>query len=204
MPLHPALLKTLNLFTFIGAVSTIVYNREFITEELSQRPNYLSNSPVGYTIPAINWFLLGGFTLVQWLDFAHDVVVEAIDWNLSVSNLIITAWILSWKYDWLVVGQILLVINAVLIWRLYVKMRVFTATNLLDYAFVHVSFSLYTGLVWLDVFQNFFAAFTNKDGGPDSWAALGAAFAIFILLAIGNYHAEFSKDPDSWSGAAIA
>jgi hypothetical protein len=104
----------------------------------------------------------------------------------------------------LVVGQILLVINAVLIWRLYVKMRVFTATNLLDYAFVHVSFSLYTGLVWLDVFQNFFAAFTNKDGGPDSWAAIGAAFAIFILLAIGNYHAEFSKDPDSWSGAAIA
>ncbi|KAG0302323.1 hypothetical protein BGZ97_002400, partial [Linnemannia gamsii] len=172
MPLHPALLKTLNLLTYIGAVSTIVYNRKFITEELAQRPNYLSNSPVGYIIPAINWFLLGGFTLVQWLDFAHDVVVEAMDWNLFVSNILIASWVLSWVHDWLVVGQILLVINAVLIWRLYVKMRVFTATNLLDYAFVHVSFSLYTGLVWLDVFQNFFAAFTNKDGGPDSWAAI--------------------------------
>ncbi|KAG0288615.1 hypothetical protein BGZ96_007598 [Linnemannia gamsii] len=204
MPLHPALLKTLNLLTYIGAVSTIVYNRKFITEELGQRPNYLSNSPVGFTIPAINWFLLGGFTLIQWLDFAHDVVVEAVDWNLFASNILIASWVLTWIYDWLVVGQILLVINAVLIWRLYVKMRVFTATNLLDYAFVHVSFSLYTGLVWLDVFQNFFAAFTDKDGGPNSWAAIGAAFAIFILLAIGNYHAEFSKDPDSWSGAAIA
>jgi hypothetical protein len=96
MPLHPALLKTLNLLTYIGAVSTIVYNRKFITEELAQRPNYLSNSPVGYIIPAINWFLLGGFTLVQWLDFAHDVVVEAMDWNLFVSNILIASWVLSW------------------------------------------------------------------------------------------------------------
>ncbi|KAG0030841.1 hypothetical protein BGZ81_002125 [Podila clonocystis] len=204
MTLHPALLKTLNFFTYVGVITTIFLNREFIGNEVAKRPNYLSNSTVGFIIPAINWFLLGGFTLTQWLDFAHDVVVEAIGWNLFVSNLAITAWVLSWRYDYLVVGQLLLVLNAILIWRLYIKMRVFTATNLIDYAFVHVSFSLYTGLVWLDVFQNFFAAFTDVSGGPNSWAAYGAAFSIFILLAIGNYHVEYSRDPDSWSGAAIA
>ncbi|KAF9397563.1 hypothetical protein BGZ94_006259, partial [Podila epigama] len=107
-------------------------------------------------------------------------------------------------YDWLIVGQILLILNALLIWRLYVKMRIFTATNLVEYLFVHVAFSLYTGLVWLDVFQNFFAAFTDRADGPSSWTAWGAALSIFILLTIGEYHAFYSRDPDSWSAAAIA
>ncbi|KAI1321169.1 hypothetical protein EDD11_007735 [Mortierella claussenii] len=204
MPLHPVLLKTLNLVTYAGAIASMVVFRDFITNALTGHPNFLSNSQVGFIIPAINWFLLGGFTLVQWLDFAHDAVVEAIDWHLFVSHAVITAWVFTWRYNWLIVGQILLVANALLIWRLYHKLRVFTATNLLDYAFIHVSFSLYTGLIWLDAFQNLFAAFTTKDGGPDSWAAYAAAFSIFILAAVGNYHAEFSKDPDSWSGAAIA
>ncbi|KAF9943130.1 hypothetical protein BGZ67_006498 [Mortierella alpina] len=204
MPLHPALLKTLNLVTYIVTVSTIAFYRDFITEALEGHPNFLTNSSIGFVIPALNWFLLAGFTLTQWQDSAHDVVVEAINWRLFVSNLVVAAWVVTWRYNWLIVGQILLIINAFLIWRLYVKMRVFTATNLLDYVFVHISFSLYTGLVWLDVFQNFFAAFTDKEGGPQSWAAMGAAAALFTLLAIGNYHAEFSRDPDSWSGAAIA
>ncbi|KAG0352572.1 hypothetical protein BGZ54_002687, partial [Gamsiella multidivaricata] len=204
MALHPILLKTLNMVTYITAISTIVFFRDFITDALAGHPNYLTNSTVGFIIPALNWFLLGGFIFFQWLDFAHDVVVEAVDWHLFVSNLIIAAWVLTWRFHWLIIGQILLVINAILIWRLYIKVRVFTATNLIDYAFIHISFSLYTGLVWLDVFQNFFAAFTTKDGGPTSWAAIGAAGAIFLLLAIGEYHAEFSRDPDSWSAIAIA
>ncbi|KAF8909127.1 hypothetical protein BGZ58_006034, partial [Dissophora ornata] len=199
-----AVLKSLNFVTYIVAVSTIAFFNEFIQKALADHPNYFTNSPVGFIIPAVNWFLLGGFTLVQWCDFAHEVVVEAISWRLFVSNLVIAAWVITWRLNWLVVGEILLIINAILVWQLYMKMRNFTATNLVDFAFVHVSFSLYTGLVWLDVFQNFFAAFTSKDGGPMSWAAFGAAFAIFLLLAIGNYHAEFSKDPDSWAGAAIA
>ncbi|KAF9583483.1 hypothetical protein BGW38_009359 [Lunasporangiospora selenospora] len=204
MPLQPALLKTLNLITTVAAITTIVLNRDFIKETYYARSSFLSNADIGLLIPAVTWFLLGGFSLVQWCDFAHDVVVEAIDYNLFISNLAIVSWVLSWRYDWLVVGELLLVLNAVLITRLYSRMRIFTATSILDYAFVHVSFSLYSGLVWLDVFQNFFAAFTTKEGGPMSWAALGAAFAIFILLAIAIYHAEFSRDPDSWSCAAVS
>ncbi|KAF9429345.1 hypothetical protein BGZ76_001433 [Entomortierella beljakovae] len=204
MALSPTLLKTLNTVTFIGTITTIVLNREFITKTVEDRPNFLSNSSIGYIIPAINWFLLAGFNLVQWFDFAHDVVVDAISWNLFVSNLVITSWVLTWRFDWLIVGQILLLINTVLVWRLHDKMRSFTATNLIDYAFVHISFSIYVGLAWLDVFQNFFAAFTTKEGGPESWAAIGATAAIFVLLAIGNYYTQFSMDPDSWSGSAIA
>ncbi|KAF9346944.1 hypothetical protein BGX26_001523 [Mortierella sp. AD094] len=201
---HHVFLKSLNLVTYISTISTIYYYREFINDAVLKHPNYLTNSEVGYIIPVINWFLLGGFNLVQWLDFAHDVVVEAVSWHLFVSNLIVASWVVTWRYDWLIVGQILLVINAILVWKLYLKVRVFTPTNLIDYAFVHISFSLYTGLVWLDVFQNFFAAFTNTESGPDSLTAYGAAFSIFLLLAIGSYHAEFSRDPDSWSAAAIA
>ncbi|KAF8947427.1 hypothetical protein BGZ46_005586, partial [Entomortierella lignicola] len=203
MGVHHLVLKSLNFVTYLITISTIYYYRDFIAKALSEHPNYFTNDEIGYIIPAINWFLMGGFILVQWLDFAHDVVVEAVSWRLFVSQLIVAGWVLTWRYDYLILGQILLIINAFLVWKLYTKVRIFTATNLVDYAFVHVSFSLYTGLVWLDVFQNFFAAFTKMDG-PDSWTAIGAAFSIFILLAIGNYHAEFSRDPDSWSGAAIA
>ncbi|KAF9402061.1 hypothetical protein BGZ94_005018, partial [Podila epigama] len=73
MGLHPALLKILNLITFAVVVSTIVLNREAIQKIVQDHPNFLTNSTVGYIIPAINWFLLGGFTLAQWLDSAHDV-----------------------------------------------------------------------------------------------------------------------------------
>lgn len=83
-------------------------------------------------------------------------------------------------------------------------MRVFTATSLLDYLFVHNLFSIYAALVWVDAFQNFFAVFTTTEGGPESLAAWGAAAALLVLLAIGTYYIEFARDPDSWSGAVIA
>ncbi|KAF9917479.1 hypothetical protein BX616_000879 [Lobosporangium transversale] len=204
MALHPTLLKTLNLVTYLLVVATGVFYREFLQDIYASRPNYLANNELGFIVPATVWALLGGFVIVQWFDFAHDVVVEAIDWHLFASNLVVIFWVFSWKFDWLVVSEVLLVINAILIWRLYIKMRDFTATNIADYAFVHISFSIYTGLVWFDVLQNFFTAFTDKEGGPTSWTALGAAAAIFVMLAIGNYHAEFSKDPDSWAAISIA
>ncbi|KAG0316901.1 hypothetical protein BGZ99_006623 [Dissophora globulifera] len=204
MVLPPVVLKSLNLVTYIIAATTIVLSREHIQDALNGHPNFLSNSHLGYAIPALSAFLLGGFTLVQWFDFAYEIVVDGVQWHLFASNLVVAAWALSWRFDLLVVGQALLLVNALLIYALHSNVRRFTATNIVDFAFVHVSFSLYTGLVSLDVLQNFFAAFTDKEDGPMSWAALGAAGAIVVLLAIGNYHAEFSKDPDSWSGGAIA
>ncbi|KAG0293027.1 hypothetical protein BGZ98_002380, partial [Dissophora globulifera] len=138
MVLPPVVLKSLNLVTYIIAVTTIVLSREHIQDALNAHPNFLSNSHLGYAIPALSAFLLGGFTLVQWFDFAYEIVVDGVQWHLFVSNLVVAAWALSWE------------------------------------------------------------------DGPMSWAALGAAGAIVVLLAIGNYHAEFSKDPDSWSGGAIA
>ncbi|KAF9089889.1 hypothetical protein BGX27_002382, partial [Mortierella sp. AM989] len=96
MPLHHYLLKSLNLATYLITISTIYYYREFIADALANHPNFLTNSEVGYIIPAINWFLLGGFNLAQWFDFAHDVVVDAVDWRLFVSNLIVASWVLTW------------------------------------------------------------------------------------------------------------
>ncbi|KAF9189929.1 hypothetical protein BGZ51_009141 [Haplosporangium sp. Z 767] len=203
MPLHPALLKTLNLVTYIIAVASFAFHNELLKNAYESHPNYLTGDSISLIIRATYWVLLGGFILTQWLDFAHDVVVDAIDWNFFASNLVMTAWVFTWKYEWYIFGQILLIINAILITRLYHRMRVFTATNLLEYAVVHVSFSLYTGMVWFDIFQNFFAAFTDKEGGPMSWAAIGAACAVVVLLIVGNYYAEYSKDPDSWATATI-
>lgn len=203
MTLHPVLLKTLNLVSYIVVVITIVLHRDLVQSIYDDHPNFMKPSPLGLALPGVVWFLLGGFVIAQWLDFAHDFVVEAIDWNLIASNLVMSAWILTWRFNWLVVGEILTVINAVLIWRLYVKKHVFTATNLIDYIFVHVPFSIYAGLVWLDVAQNFFTAFTDKDGGPNSWTAIAAAASIALLLALGDYHAEWSKDPDSWAAATL-
>ncbi|GJJ79053.1 hypothetical protein EMPS_11412 [Entomortierella parvispora] len=205
MPLHPALLKTLNTLTFTAAISTMSYYHKFLVHALAGHPNFLSNSHIGFLIPTLSWFLLGGFSyLVQWFDSTHEMVVEAVDWHLFVSNLVITGWVLSWVHDYLVVGQVLLVVNAVLVWRLYSRLRAFTATSLMDYLFVQVSFSVYNALVWLDVFQNFFAAFTTKEGGPESWAAFGAAGALVVLMVIGTHYTEFARDPDSWCGAVIA
>ncbi|KAG0261708.1 hypothetical protein BG011_000735 [Mortierella polycephala] len=203
MPLHSGLLKTLNLVTYIIAVATFVFHDEILQNAYENLPNYLTGNSIGLIIRATYWVLLGGFILTQWLDFAHDVVVDAIDWNFFASNLVMTSWVFTWKYEWYILGQILLIINTILITRLYLKMRVFTATNLLEYAVIYVSFSLYAGMVWFDAFQNFFAAFTNKEGGPMSWAAIGAACAVFFLLVVGNYYAEYSKDPDSWAAATI-
>ncbi|KAF9347154.1 hypothetical protein BGX34_003345 [Mortierella sp. NVP85] len=203
MAIPPALLKTLNLVTYIIVVTSLAFHRELINNIYQERQNFLTSTPSGLIIPALVWFLLGGFVLVQWFDFAHDYVVEAIEWNLFASNLVMTAWIFTWKFDWLLVGELLTIVNAVLIWRLYIKKHVFTATNLIDYIFVHVPFSIYAGLVWLDVFQNFFTAFTTKEGGPTSWTAFAAAGAIVICLAIGDYHAEWSRDPDSWAAIVI-
>ncbi|KAG0042339.1 hypothetical protein BGZ83_000572 [Gryganskiella cystojenkinii] len=205
MALHPTLLKWLNVVSYTTAISTMAYYHKFIIDALAGHPNFLSNSHAGFLIPTVNWVLLGGFTfLVQWFDATHDVVVEAVDWHLFVSNFVITGWVLSWVHNSLYVGQVLLIVNAALIWRLYARMRVFTATSLLEHFCVYVAFSIYTALVWLDVFQNFFAAFTTKEGGPESLAAWGAAGSLLVLLMIGTYFIEFARDPDSWVGATIA
>lgn len=97
MALHPTLLKTLNVVSYTTAISTMSYYHKFIIDALAGHPNFLSNTHIGFLIPTINWFLLGGFTfLVQWFDSNHDVLVEAVDWHLFVSNFIITGWVLSW------------------------------------------------------------------------------------------------------------
>ncbi|KAF9969004.1 hypothetical protein BGZ65_012387 [Modicella reniformis] len=201
--MQPVVLKTLNVITYIIMVTTAALHWELLSSIYYDRPNYLRGTQYSMILPGIVFVLLAGFSIAQWRDSAYDYVMDAIEYNLFASNLVITTWVFTWKLEWLVVSQILVIINAIFIGRLFMKKQSFTATSLIDYIFVHLPFSIYAGLVWVNVFQSFFSSFTTKEAGPDSWAAIGAAGSIVFMLIIANYQAQFSQDPDSWSAIVI-
>ncbi|KAF9973442.1 hypothetical protein BGZ73_003307 [Actinomortierella ambigua] len=201
MSIHPTLLKILNVLSLMAVASTAaIFGREVHKSYL--HPHLLQTDIWGYGAAFLAIFLGLGFPIAQWFDSAHDVVVEAISWQFALSNLVLSFWLFCWNRGWMVLSEVAIVLNFILVWRVYTKMRAFTATNLLTYASIHVVFSIYSSVAWIDIFQNFFAAFTDETSSNPFIVSL-ALGSLLTLTGVGWYQAELSRDPDSWSAATI-
>ncbi|KAG0236075.1 hypothetical protein BGW42_004183 [Actinomortierella wolfii] len=201
MSIHPTLFKIFNVLSLmLAASSAAIFGRDVAKAYL--HPHLLQTDIWGYGATFLAVTLGIGLPITQWFDSAHDVVVEAISWYLTASNLVVSFWFLCWSREWFVLSQVAIVLNFILVWRVYTKMKVFTATNLFTYASIHVVFSVYSSLAWIDIFQNFFAAFTDETTSS-SLITLLAMGSLLTLTAVGWYQAELSGDPDSWSAATI-
>ncbi|KAG0261416.1 hypothetical protein DFQ27_002973 [Actinomortierella ambigua] len=201
MSIHPTLLKIFNVLSLMAVTSTAaIFGRDVF--KAYSHPHLLQVDIWGYGAPILVTLLVVGFPIAQWFDSAHDVIVEAVSWHFAVSNLVVSFWIFCWYQGWMVLSEVAIVLNFILVWRVYTKMRVFTATNLLTYASIHVAFSVYSSVAWIDIFQNFFAAFTDETSSNPFIVAL-ALGSLLTLTGLGWYQAELSRDPDSWSAATI-